>query len=119
MMWTYTAYILYKYYERKNNPTQITFKELVNFIFNILWREFRVAFHDSKKDLFLDLEYLESLKVIKLEKGGEHHDGCIIKIVDPTRLKKIADVVEESYSSTGIELLQIYSKKINAAINEI
>jgi hypothetical protein len=115
-MWTYTAYILEKFCERKKDDCEeIEFKELNNFIFQILWRKNNLVFHDGINDLLDDLEYLKKINVITFEENKDP-DKIILKINDRNILLKISKIVDESAKLTGINLFNEYKERIDRAV---
>src|SRR3990170_6570611 len=69
-MWTYTIYIIYTYIQHERpgqdyeGTMHIAVKNFVNFVFNIIWTEHRIAFHDSEEDLKKDLKLLSRFGII-------------------------------------------------------
>jgi hypothetical protein len=116
-MWTYTAYILSKYLTKEpiKEGVELKFAEFANFIFKILWRNEKLVFHDSIEDLFLDIKYLEKLGILTLNKS-DNLEKATIKIADKAKLERIAKIVEDSATLTGVELLNTYVQRINSAI---
>jgi len=108
-MWTYTAYMLNKYAERNPKRSGISFDNFSNFVFDILWKNYKVVFHDGKGDLLCDLKYLEKLKVLDLKEG--------IGFKNKNKLKQIAEVVENSSLLTGVKLLDTYRERVDKAID--
>jgi hypothetical protein len=112
-LWTYTAYILEKY--PKENK-EVAFQDLDNFIFDILWRKFKLAFHDGEKDLYLDLKYMGELGILDLD-GNENEPGKVkIKVKDEKALNEVVQTVERSHSLSGIDLFKDYKERIDSAM---
>ncbi len=120
-MWTYTAYILYKYCrDIKNTQCEVlTFKELTELFFDKLWQKRGIVLHDSKQDLYADLQYLEQLGVIEINGDVKNIDTIIIKVKDVEKLKQIADIVEKTYTVTGIGLFNVYKSRIDEALKAL
>jgi len=116
-MWTYTAYILSKYLTKGpiKEGVELKFAEFANFIFKILWPNEKLVFHDSIEDLFLDIKYLEKLGILTLNES-DNLEKATIKIADKAKLERIAKIVEDSATLTGVELLNTYVQRINSAI---
>ncbi len=140
-MWTYTAYLLYRYLrdvkgKSDEEITEITFEEFSDFIFKHLWLKYGVCFHDSQRDLFYDLAYLKELNVIDMKVRKDHEEiDCkdvdyeevverrykvIIKIhkENRRRLEDIARIVEQSHVTIR-GLYEIYKDRIDEAIKSL
>jgi len=118
-MWTYTAFILGKYCEK--NPEkydELPFSEFAKFVFDVLWREKNLIFHDGIMDLFEDLKYLQKLGIIELQED-ENIERAKLKVKDKEKLNRVVKVVEDSGTLTGVKLLDVYTKRINSAIDTI
>ena len=116
-MWTYSAYILWKF-AKKLNCDEFSFGKFARFIFDILWKEQHLSFYDGKADLFEDLKYLKKLHVIELTEE-EDLEKVEIKIKDKKKLKIISGIVEDSSILTGVKLLDEYVRRINLAIETL
>jgi len=114
-MWTYTIYILYKYFEKHSERSELNFSELANFIFNELWKKQRLVFHDGRDDLRQDLRYLHKLGMIQLE-DNEDFARIKIKVSDKEKLKRAANIVENSADLTGVKLFSDYKQRIKKAL---
>jgi len=115
-MWTYTSYILFKLFEKKTETRQLTFEEVADFVFKVLWRKEKLAFHEDRNDLLGDLQYLEKMGIITLQKT----DGkTIIQIKDKKRLEEAVEIVENAGTLTGVKLLDTYVERINRAIEQL
>jgi hypothetical protein len=115
-MWTYTSYILWKYFEKiAAKSDELKFSELCDFIFNTLWRKQGVVFHDGVKDLYLDLEYLQKIGILEISEN-ESLDKVRIKVKDQEKLREVAKVVESSPDVMKLDILREYVERINRAI---
>jgi len=118
-MWTYTSYILSKYFEKiAAKSDELKFSELCDFIFNTLWRREGVVFHDGVKDLYLDLEYLQKIGILEIQKN-ENLDKVKIKVKDPEKLRDVAKTVESSSDVMKLDILREYVARINKAIEYV
>lgn len=118
-MWTYTVYTLYKYcLNRREECKELEFRRLADLFFRKLWREQGIVFHDSKHDLYADLQYLRELGILELLGDEKNLDSVIIRIKDFEKLKEIAKAVEQSYALTGIKLFSIYKDRIDNTLRE-
>ena len=71
-MWTYTTYILSKYFKKyPEKEAELKFSEFADFIFHVLWRKNKLIFHDGKQDLYMDLKYLKRIRIIELEENDD------------------------------------------------
>ena len=109
-MWTFTAYILFKLCESRGRGT-LAFSELHTFMFDVLWKKYKIVLNDSSVELKKEVEYLSEL-------GAVEFDGHTIKI-NKDRLKKIAMVVEHSQLRDQLLLYREYLSRINQAIQEV
>ena len=118
-LWTYTTYILSKYLEKKpSKEAGLKFTEFADFVFNVLWRQDKLIFHDGANDLLLDLKYLKKIGIIEFEENA-NVEKIEVKIKDKAKLKQVAKVVEDSATLTGVELLNAYVQRINKAVESI
>jgi len=106
-MWTFTSYILWKLHKAKGTD-RIPFSELSHFIFDILWKKYKIVLNDSSKELEREVEYLNEI-------GAVEYDGYEIYIKDG--LEKVARIVEQSALKDQLTLYQEYLDKINHAIS--
>jgi len=112
MVWTYTAYILWKYAEEVKRGTELSFDDFVDFVFVDLGRKHRLFLHDGREDLYLDLKYLEDLGAIEIENDSNEK----IKITNRDELRRIASIVEDFPRRGKVELLREYLYRIDDAI---
>ncbi len=119
-MWTYTTYIFGKYCEKcePQECTDLSFKQFSDFVFDVLWRQKKLVFHDGEEDLFDDFVYLQKLGVVKLEGDEKNIEKARITITDKPKLLKIVKVVEDSANLTKIKLFDVYTSRINEAVKE-
>jgi len=117
-MWTYTAFILGKYCKKTKNYDELSFGEFARFVFDVLWREQNLIFHDGKMDLFEDLTYLKKLGIIELLED-ENVERVKLKVKDKKKLDQVIRIVEDSGTLTGVKLLDKYTRKINSAIETV
>jgi hypothetical protein len=110
-MWTYTAYIINKFGE--HGYRELQFKELSDFVFNNLWKNGNLVFHDGDEDLLDDLRYLNKVKAIELREGKNIrmtlNRGC---------LGHMSRVVEDSALLTGVKLFDEYKKRIDKSFDD-
>jgi hypothetical protein len=117
-MWTYTAYTLHKYVEEHpERANQLTFQELSDLFFRVIWHRKRVVFHDGEADLYSDFLYLKKLGILSFQEKENFHE-VKMKINDKGKLSEMAKIVEESPQRTGVHLLGEYSKRIDSAVKE-
>ena len=109
-MWTFTAYILFKLCESRGRGT-LAFSELHTFMFDVLWKKYKIVLNDSSVELKKEVEYLSEL-------GAVEFDGHTIKI-NKGRLKEIALIVEHSQLRDQLLLYREYLSRINQAIQEV
>ena len=116
-MWTYTAYILGKYCKKKS-VEQLQFKEISDFVFNVIWKEEKMTLWDGSEELYNDLKYLNQLKIINLaEKKDINH--TTISILNKKTLERAVKTVENSPMVTGVGLFAEYNKRINSALDRV
>ena len=106
-MWTFTAYILWKLSKAKGS-NRIEFPELTHFIFDVLWKEYKIVLNDSSKELEREIEYLKEL-------GAVNYDGYEIEVKE--KLGEIAQIVEQSSLKDQLTLYREYLSRINQAID--
>ena len=109
-MWTFTAYILWKL-SRAKGSNKIRFSELVHFMFDILWKRYKMALNDSSKELEREVKYLEELGAVKFNESKEI-------IINENELKRIAQVVEHSSLKDQLVLYEEYLNRIKQAIEK-
>ena len=109
-MWTFTAYILFKLCESRGRGT-LAFSELHTFMFDVLWKKYKIVLNDSSVELKKEVEYLSEL-------GAVEFNGHTIKI-NKGRLKEIALIVEHSQLRDQLLLYREYLSRINQAIQEV
>jgi hypothetical protein len=114
-LWTYTTYILWKYFEKHPEKKRLKFNELATLMFDKLFREKKVVFHDGIKDLYDDLIYLKGLGVLDFEET-EGFEKIEITIKDEEKLNEIAKVVKNSPFVEKIDLLKEYLRRIDEGV---
>jgi hypothetical protein len=114
-MWTFTLYILYKFMNKNPKRSEISFEELARFIFCQLWQKNHLVFHDGRDDLRYDLQYINRLGMIGLE-DNQDFSKIRIKVDNKEKLKRIANIVEQTSSLTGVKLFDDYVKRIDEAL---
>jgi len=115
-MWTYTSYILWKYFEKiAAKSDELKLSELSDFIFNTLWRKEGVIFHEGVEDLYLDLKYLQKIGVLEIYES-ESLDETKIKVKDQEKLREAAKVAESLPDVMKLDALREYVERINKAI---
>jgi len=115
-LWTYTAYILWKFFEE--NPEkkyEVEFGDFADLIFNLMWQEENLVFHDGKLDLYNDIQYLHQLGVLDFREN-EKIEKIRIKVKDIDKLNQVAKIVQDSFNLTGVDLLKDYRERIDNAV---
>ena len=92
-MWSITAYILCKI-SRGRGGEPVRFSEIDRIVFDVLWREHKIVFHDDRRELFNDLRYMAKLGAVEIV-GGDDMDRAEIVIRDREFFRKI----EKEYDS--------------------
>ncbi len=109
-MWTFTAYILFRLCEAKGRDA-VSFSELHTFMFNVLWRKYKIVLNDSSVELRKEVEFLSEL-------GAVEFDGHTIRI-NRGRLKEVAMIVERSQLRDQLLLYREYLSRIEQAVSEV
>lgn len=119
-MWTYTSYIISKVCEKDASKCEgFSFSYLSNFIFDVLYRDYKVIFHDGEKDLYKDLYYLKELDILEFNGDEEDLEKITLKIKNIKKLNVIAEIVKESPHVTKIGLFNDFIEKIDSAVESI
>ncbi|MEM1646059.1 MAG: hypothetical protein QXL96_09380 [Ignisphaera sp.] len=106
-MWTFTGYILWKFYEF--GKQRISLNELAEFVFGYLWKNYNMVLNDSVEELKMELEYIEKLGYIDLENG-------VLTLKE--KLKDFYNVVGGSPLARESKLYREYIERINRAVEE-
>ncbi|MEM3964282.1 MAG: hypothetical protein QW584_00970 [Thermofilaceae archaeon] len=106
-MWTFTGYILWKFYEAGRQS--IALGELARFVFGYLWKNYNMIFVDSVEELKMELEYMEKLGYIDLENG-------VLTLKE--KLKDFYSVVGCSPLARESKLYREYIERIDEAVAE-
>jgi hypothetical protein len=103
----------------KDGRKELPFSELSRFFSDYLFRRAKLSLLEGDANLLGDLEYLEKIGVISLERPGGSRDFSSIKfaVKDTEEIDKISKIVEDSSVITGIELLEVYKTKIDDAMS--
>jgi hypothetical protein len=114
-MWTYTAYFLWRYFEKfPEKINKLELSELAEAILISLWKRSKIIFHVGMMDLYSDLEYLEKLRIISIQKSDKLEETKIM-LEDEKRLRKIATDTREFSLYAPSNLLKEYIRRIDAA----
>ena len=62
-MWTFTAYIIWRLSQAKRSD-RIYVSELVHFIFDILWRKYKVVLNTNSEELEREIEFLDEIGAV-------------------------------------------------------
>ena len=117
-MWTYTAYFLQKYLEKfPEKRESIEVDELAKHLLYSLWEYSRIRFQDSVSKVYDDLEWLEKLNVIAIQKNVPV-ERSRITIKNRKKLEEIAENTK-NFAFSANDLLQEYIKRIDNAIEKI
>ena len=121
MVWSYTAYLLWKFSEVRgkeieDNKKIVKFSDFAQFVFDILGRECMLFLHDGEKDLYEDVEYLRDIGAIRNISIEPESKEYIIEIDE--NLKEIAEVVERFLNNQKKKgLISEYYNRLKKAIN--
>ena len=100
-MWLLTAYILAKL---AGNGEIVSKSDLIDFIFNKLWKEGKIALNDSVEELNNELNFLERLGLVEV---GEE-----IRVKED--LRRIAKEVENDPLRYRVSLWDEYIRSIDS-----
>jgi hypothetical protein len=96
-----------------DRPLRFRFQELSEFVFNKLWGERKIVFHDSETDLENDLRLLSKLGLV-------HYDArAHVVTMDPDdlqTLRKIAEGMRKDPARHQVPIIDEYLSRIETAI---
>jgi len=113
-VWTFTSYIIWRLYEEVIKGTgreYVTIDELADFVFNTLWKKYRLVLNDSTAELEREIRYLAKLGAVEYDRGGR------IKVRE--KLGEIARAVARSSLNDRLTLYPEYLRRIDQAIREV
>jgi len=114
-MWTYTLYMLDAFIRRRGKYSNIKFKfeDFSNFVFEDLWKNQKIVFHDTAKDLLKDVRYLGELNLVQYNENSNR-----ISITDGqyATIRKITVELKNDPIRERVPLVATYINKIEASV---
>jgi len=101
---------LYEEVIKDTGKEHVTIDELADFIFNTLWKKYRLVLNDSTAELEREIRYLAKL-------GAVEYDGGRIKVRE--KLGEIARAVVESSLNDRLTLYPEYLRRIDLAVGKL
>lgn len=106
-VWTFTAYIIWRLSQAKRSD-RIYVSELVHFIFDILWRRYKVVLNTNSEELEREIEFLDEI-------GAVDFNDYEIRIKEG--LREVAKIVERSALRDQLTLYRKYVETIDQAVS--
>jgi predicted DNA binding CopG/RHH family protein len=114
-MWLYVTLMLKAFLEnRPTNDRKISFNEFADFVFIELFGNRGIIFHDTRRDLEIDVKILSNLGVISY---NEEEKQIFIDEEQWRLLEAIVEGIEKDESRKEIRLLNEYIERIKKPVS--
>lgn len=94
-------------------PLEISFEEFANFVFNVLWGDKGLVFHDTKEDLEKDIDLLSKLGIVAYNKRSKN---IVINFEHMKLLTKLAEGMQKDPMRSKIKIIDEYLTTIEKSI---